>query len=35
MLDGETEYLARRRTANSAAEIRALSGGTYSDKKKK
>jgi regulator of RNase E activity RraA len=34
MLDAENEYLARLRTANSAAEIRALQGGTYSDKKK-
>ena len=34
MLDDETEHLARLRTVNSAAEIRALSGGTYSDKKK-
>jgi regulator of RNase E activity RraA len=35
MLDGETEYLARLRTVSTAAEIRALSGGTYADKKKK
>ncbi len=33
MLEGEAEQLARLRTANSAAEIRALSG-TYSEKKK-
>ena len=35
MLDGETEYLAKLRTVSTAAEIRALSGGTYADKKKK
>jgi len=34
MLDGEAEHLARLRTVSTAAEIRALSGGTYSDKKK-
>lgn len=34
MLDAENEYLARLRTANTAAEIRALQGGAYSDKKK-
>ena len=34
MLDDEARHLARLRTANTAAEIRALSGGTYSDKKK-
>jgi regulator of RNase E activity RraA len=34
MLEGEAEHLARLRTVSTAAEIRALSGGTYSDKKK-
>jgi len=34
MLEDEAAHFARLRTASSAAEIRALSGGTYSDKKK-
>ena len=34
MLDDEAAHFARLRSCNSAAEIRALSGGTYSDKKK-
>jgi regulator of RNase E activity RraA len=34
MLQGEADYLARLRTASSAAEIRALQGGTYTEKKK-
>ena len=34
MLQGETEYLARLRNVSSAAEIRALQGGTYTEKKK-
>lgn len=34
MLEDEAAQFARLRTANSAAEIRALSGGTYSEKKK-
>ena len=34
MLEDEAAHFARLRTCNSAAEIRALSGGTYSEKKK-
>jgi len=34
MLEDEAAHFARLRTCNTAAEIRALSSGTYSDKKK-